>query len=106
MENKLLITLGIVIFSVAVVYYFKVIIPDRKRCKEELKKELEQVGKKCNNCKFMNRFKLTYDPWECYCSDGNIHNKFSYFCKNHEFNDEEIEEAEWRVKFRKREETR
>lgn len=45
MENKLLITLGIVIFSVAVVYYFKIIIPDRKRCEEELNKELEQVGK-------------------------------------------------------------
>ena len=106
MENKLLITLGIVIFSVAVVYYFKIIIPDRKRCEEELNKELEQVGKKCNNCKFMNRFKLTYDHWECYCSDGSIHNKFNYFCKNHEFNDEEIQEAEWRIKFRKREEIR
>lgn len=106
MENKLLITLGIVIFSVAVVYYFKIIIPDRKRCEEELNKELEQVWKKCNNCKFMNRFKLTYDPWECYCSDGSIHNKFNYFCKNHEFNDEEIQEAEWRIKFRKREEIR
>lgn len=54
----------------------------------------------------MNRFKLTYDPWECYCSDGSIHNKFNYFCKNHEFNDEEIQEAEWRIKFRKREEIR
>lgn len=106
MENKLLITLGIVIFSVAVVYYFKIIIPDRKRCEEELNKELEQVGKKCNNCKFMNRFKLTYGPLECYCSDGSIHNKFNYFCKNHEFNDEEIQEAEWRIKFRKREEIR
>jgi hypothetical protein len=106
MENKLLITLGIMVFSVALTYYFKVIIPDRKKWEEELKKELEQIEKKCNNCKYMNKFKLPYDPWECYCSDGSSHNKFNYFCKNHEFNNEEIEEAEWRVKFRKKEETK
>lgn len=104
MENKLLITLGIVVFSAALTYYFKVIIPSRKRWEEELKKELEQVERKCNNCKHRNRFKFTYDSWECYCSDGSIHNKFNYFCKNHEFNDEEIEEAEWRIKFRIKEE--
>lgn len=45
MENKLLITLGIAAFSVAVVYYFKVIIPDKKRCEEELNKELDKLGK-------------------------------------------------------------
>lgn len=101
MINKLLITLVIVVFSIVLIYYFKVIIPVRKRSEEELKKELEQVGKKCNNCKYMNRFKLAYNPWECYCSDGSIHNKFNYFCKNHEFNEEEIEEAKWRVKFKK-----
>ncbi|WP_300620242.1 hypothetical protein [uncultured Fusobacterium sp.] len=87
-----------------VVYYFKVIIPARKRWNEELKKELEQIEKKCNNCKYMNKFKLTYNTFECYCSDGSIHNKFNYFCKNHKFNDEEIEEAEWRIKFRTKEE--
>ena len=103
MENKLLITLGIAAFSVAVVYYFKVIIPDKKRCEEELNKELEQVGKKCNNCKFMNRFKLTYDPWECYCSDGSIHNAEITFVSPKtiigvaKFND--FESVEFEIKF-------